>query len=349
MSKDLQDCRRTNLSLDPIARSKRILALVDDYHDRPTVEQRRLLRVALMNEFDCLLATQPASSSEKERSAPEGYASWHDAAVGERALRVAAEHAVAASAREGLTGEQVDKQITDWLAAPDNMDSEGGVNLEKFGRAMFDLGGNLLMTREPAGDCLPHGPLTLREQSLREFHAFFRNRSDELFMHFGMNAVAEYERAANALSRLGPVPIPGLNELRAGGLIVSAHHDYMLDGVLRSFWLMTRDDGKFFQGDACTDAEAIQQIANAASIDPPLQPSPEMMEDVLGMLKQGRIYLDSRGRMHPYNVGVFDSIVARFEAIIPPKKTNAQHDLDQIRHDLDQMTSKGNSAKDAAD
>ncbi|MBH9645086.1 hypothetical protein [Burkholderia vietnamiensis] len=36
---------------DAIARSKRILALVDEYHDNPTRDTRTALRVALMDEF----------------------------------------------------------------------------------------------------------------------------------------------------------------------------------------------------------------------------------------------------------------------------------------------------------
>lgn len=35
-----------------IERSKRILALVDDYHEKPTTETRTALRVALMDEFE---------------------------------------------------------------------------------------------------------------------------------------------------------------------------------------------------------------------------------------------------------------------------------------------------------
>lgn len=47
---------------DAIARSKRILALVDDYHDKPTSDTRAALRHALMDEF----ATPPATSGMKE-------------------------------------------------------------------------------------------------------------------------------------------------------------------------------------------------------------------------------------------------------------------------------------------
>ncbi|WP_206118763.1 hypothetical protein [Chromobacterium fluminis] len=38
--------------MDAIARSKRILALVDDYHERPTADTRTALRIALMDEFE---------------------------------------------------------------------------------------------------------------------------------------------------------------------------------------------------------------------------------------------------------------------------------------------------------
>jgi hypothetical protein len=41
---------------DAIARSRRILALVDTYHERPTADTRTELRKALMNEFTSLLA-----------------------------------------------------------------------------------------------------------------------------------------------------------------------------------------------------------------------------------------------------------------------------------------------------
>jgi hypothetical protein len=45
---------------DAIARSKRILALVDEYHEKPTTDTRTALRIALMNEFEAT----PAAKSE---------------------------------------------------------------------------------------------------------------------------------------------------------------------------------------------------------------------------------------------------------------------------------------------
>ncbi|KVP84503.1 hypothetical protein WJ95_20270 [Burkholderia ubonensis] len=57
---------------DAIARSKRILALVDDYHEKPTADSRTALRKALMDEF---AITQPASMgaslTEKQRAVIE--------------------------------------------------------------------------------------------------------------------------------------------------------------------------------------------------------------------------------------------------------------------------------------
>lgn len=41
---------------DAIEKSKRILALVDEYHDKPTSGTRTELRIALMNEFEQLSA-----------------------------------------------------------------------------------------------------------------------------------------------------------------------------------------------------------------------------------------------------------------------------------------------------
>lgn len=48
---------------DVIARSKRILALVDDYHENPTADTRTTLRKALMDEFEA--APQPAQADER--------------------------------------------------------------------------------------------------------------------------------------------------------------------------------------------------------------------------------------------------------------------------------------------
>jgi ribosomal protein L29 len=42
---------------DAIARSKRILALVDEYHEKPTTDTRTALRIALMNEFEADTST----------------------------------------------------------------------------------------------------------------------------------------------------------------------------------------------------------------------------------------------------------------------------------------------------
>lgn len=45
-----------------IARSKRILALVDEWHDKPTRDARTALRVALMDEFEA--AAQPQAAEQ---------------------------------------------------------------------------------------------------------------------------------------------------------------------------------------------------------------------------------------------------------------------------------------------
>ena len=56
---------------DAIARSKRILALVDDYHEKPTTDTRTALRVALMDEFEAgtpTAAPVSAGLSDEEKS-----------------------------------------------------------------------------------------------------------------------------------------------------------------------------------------------------------------------------------------------------------------------------------------
>lgn len=53
---------RPQPSGDVIERSKRILALVDDYHDKPTADTRSALRHALHDEFSSLL--QPVSKKD---------------------------------------------------------------------------------------------------------------------------------------------------------------------------------------------------------------------------------------------------------------------------------------------
>lgn len=53
---------------DVIARSKRILGLVDDYHDKPTNDTRAALRHALMDEFTATPATAAVEAvSDAER------------------------------------------------------------------------------------------------------------------------------------------------------------------------------------------------------------------------------------------------------------------------------------------
>lgn len=57
---------------DAIAKSKRILALVDDYAERQTSERRTALRVALMNEFEALLAAPAAAPATEQAEQREG-------------------------------------------------------------------------------------------------------------------------------------------------------------------------------------------------------------------------------------------------------------------------------------
>jgi hypothetical protein len=58
---------------DAIARSKRILVLVDDYHEKPTTDTRTALRIALMDEFEACAPTAPAPVEAKASEvAPAG-------------------------------------------------------------------------------------------------------------------------------------------------------------------------------------------------------------------------------------------------------------------------------------
>ena len=58
------------------------------------------------------------------------------------------------------------------------------------------------------------------------------------------------------------------DDLRGLGLRVAVHNDYMLDGVLHTFWLMTQevpqDSGRpllrAFKGEGVSDHEALDQI-----------------------------------------------------------------------------------------
>lgn len=55
---------------DAIARSKRILALVDDYHERPTADNRTALRHALHDAFTAALAQQAVTLTDAARDLP---------------------------------------------------------------------------------------------------------------------------------------------------------------------------------------------------------------------------------------------------------------------------------------
>lgn len=57
---------------DAIARSKRILALVDEYHENPTRDTRTVLRVALMDEFQPEPRAEVTFSEWFEREYPMG-------------------------------------------------------------------------------------------------------------------------------------------------------------------------------------------------------------------------------------------------------------------------------------
>ncbi|MCB4349838.1 transcriptional regulator (plasmid) [Burkholderia vietnamiensis] len=69
---------------DAIARSKRILMLVDEYHDNPTSDTRTALRVALMDEF------QPEPRAEVAEEQPSLTNPLTPYGMLVRALRVAA-------------------------------------------------------------------------------------------------------------------------------------------------------------------------------------------------------------------------------------------------------------------
>ncbi len=64
------------VSNDTIARSKRILALVDDYHDRPTQETRTALRKALMDEFESTKRSTISPRLTNEQIANFWVTSW---------------------------------------------------------------------------------------------------------------------------------------------------------------------------------------------------------------------------------------------------------------------------------
>jgi hypothetical protein len=49
------------------------------------------------------------------------------------------------------------------------------------------------------------------------------------------------------------------DDLRAQGLRVGVHNDYMLGGKPHTFWLLTRN-GMAFKGEGSSDAEALDQI-----------------------------------------------------------------------------------------
>ncbi|MDW5419166.1 hypothetical protein R6242_21565 [Iodobacter sp. CM08] len=50
---------------DAIARSKRILALVDEYHEKPVADTRTALRIALMDELSTALGEVKIQHGEK--------------------------------------------------------------------------------------------------------------------------------------------------------------------------------------------------------------------------------------------------------------------------------------------
>jgi len=50
-----------------------------------------------------------------------------------------------------------------------------------------------------------------------------------------------------------------LQRLRAQGWRVAVHNDYMLDGVLHTFWGMTRGH-VFVRGEGKTDAAALEEV-----------------------------------------------------------------------------------------
>ncbi|KVD71840.1 hypothetical protein WI89_01045 [Burkholderia ubonensis] len=67
---------------DAIARSKRILALVDDYHEKPTSDNRTSLRKALMAEFETAPPTaRVASLTDEQREAIKFAVTWFDQSV----------------------------------------------------------------------------------------------------------------------------------------------------------------------------------------------------------------------------------------------------------------------------
>lgn len=51
-----------------------------------------------------------------------------------------------------------------------------------------------------------------------------------------------------------------LYNLRRAGWRVAVHNDYMQDGRLQTFWLMTHQSGIFLKGEGLTDEEALAKI-----------------------------------------------------------------------------------------
>lgn len=60
-----------------------------------------------------------------------------------------------------------------------------------------------------------------------------------------------------------------LGILRDAGWAVAAHNDYRLDGMPRTFWLLTHPGGWYAKGEGKTDAEALMEVAQAAGLPMP--------------------------------------------------------------------------------
>lgn len=76
-----------------------------------------------------------------------------------------------------------------------------------------------------------------------------------------------------------PVPRPPslLTELRSAGWFVGVHNDYVLDGIRKTFWLLTHPTGLYVKGEGDTDMEALRMCAEQAKLW--AEPAMEVIEE----------------------------------------------------------------------
>lgn len=126
------------MSNDAIAKSKRILALVDDYHDKPTNDTRTALRKALMDEFEPHdRAALQAQQGEKFHHYP-ALSNATSAAVKKvratrQALRAQQGEAKDAPAPATLSDDEI---IAQWLEF-DSWPMNSGATIFKFARVLL--------------------------------------------------------------------------------------------------------------------------------------------------------------------------------------------------------------------